>query len=315
MGAGRFPAFHAAGKNFRRLGDQWCDQHGQAGDDQHELSDIRRQQGQAHSQADDDEGEFAALSQQQAGFERGMAGQAEGKAEARRDNRLHKEQAEHGQGNPHRLVADHPPVDAHADGHEEQSQHQALEGLQIDLDLVAVFRFGQQQAGKKGAERHGQAGIAGDRGDADDGQQHRRHEHLGAAGLRDQAQGRAQDQPPDHIDRNDGQRRLAERQSQVPAEPAVELGAEHPDHEQDGHHGQVLHQQDRETGPAQGRADPAALQQQLHDDRRRRQGKTGAEDDRGPHRVAEFKGDQADDRAGHQDLQAAQAEHQPAHGP
>ena len=43
---------------------------------------------------------------------------------------------------------------------EEQAQEQALEGLDVRLELVAEFAVGQQHAGQKSAQRQRQADLA-----------------------------------------------------------------------------------------------------------------------------------------------------------
>ena len=46
------------------------------------------------------------------------------------------------------------------DRDEEQAQQQALERLDVGLELVAVLRVGQQHAGQERAQRHRQADHA-----------------------------------------------------------------------------------------------------------------------------------------------------------
>ena len=69
-----------------------------------------------------------------------------------------------------RLAQQFAHVDVHADGEEENAEQQSFERLDGRFDRLAVFGFGEQQAGDEGAERHGQAGLVGDdtRGDDDE---------------------------------------------------------------------------------------------------------------------------------------------------
>ena len=55
------------------------------------------------------------------------------------------------------MAEQHGEFDAHADRDEEEAEQHALEGLDRRLDLVAVFRFGEEHAGEECAERHRQS--------------------------------------------------------------------------------------------------------------------------------------------------------------
>ena len=71
--------------------------------------------------------------------------------------------ADHAAGEPQRLAQQLAEIDLHADGEKENAEQQALERLDRRLDGLAVFGFGEQQAGDESAERHGQTGLTGDR--------------------------------------------------------------------------------------------------------------------------------------------------------
>ena len=65
---------------------------------------------------------------------------------------------------PPRCAGDQPglgqhalQVDAHAHGHEEQAQQQALERIDLRFEFVAEFRIGQQHAGEERAQARRQA--------------------------------------------------------------------------------------------------------------------------------------------------------------
>ena len=65
------------------------------------------------------------------------------------------------QGDDQRLLEQQAEVGRHADRDEEQAEQQALERLDVGLELVAVLAVGEQHAGEEGAERHRQAdGVA-----------------------------------------------------------------------------------------------------------------------------------------------------------
>ena len=58
-------------------------------------------------------------------------------------------------------------VRGHADGHEEQAQQQALERLDVGLELVPVLAVGEQHAAEEGAEGGGEVEALGHQGSAD----------------------------------------------------------------------------------------------------------------------------------------------------
>ncbi len=83
--------------------------------------------------------------------------------------------------------------------------------------------------------------------------------------------------------------------------------------EQQGHHGQILQQQDGKARPPRGRRQPALLGQNLDHDRRRRECQTAPDQDRRARPRAKVGGNQRNRHGGNEHLQAAEAEHQPAH--
>ena len=100
----------------------------------------------------------------------------------------------------------HGEVDAHAHRDEEQPEQQALERLDVGLELAPVFALGQQHAGQKGAERHRQADRLHQRGGGHHQQQGRGGEDLGRLAARDPAQRGAQQQPAAEHDGGDDAR-------------------------------------------------------------------------------------------------------------
>jgi hypothetical protein len=267
------------------------------------------------SHADDDEGEFAGLPQQQPGLQRGMAGQTEGAAQRGDDRGLEQDQPGDRREQPHRHLRHQAPIDAHAHRHEEQPQHQPLEGFEIDLDLVAELGLGQQQPGQKGAQRHRQPGRRGQHRGPQHHQQDGGHEHLAAARLGHDMQRRAQHETPSRVDPGDRQRGLGQRRCEFAGDTGRGLRRQHADQEEDRHHREILGQEYREAGAAERRGEAACLDQDLDGDRGRGQGQGRAEDRGRRHAVAESERDRRDGRAGHADLERAEAEHEPAHRP
>ena len=97
-------------------------------------------------------------------------------------------------------------------------------------------------------------------------------------------------------------------------EVAVGGAAQCADQEQERHHGEVLGEQDGEAGAAGGRHHAALARQHFHDEGGRGERQAGADDQRRRRRLAEPQGAEADHHRREQALQAAQPEHQAAHG-
>jgi len=77
---------------------------------------------------------------------------ARAQADDAQEYELHRHEAQHDRGDRTRLAEHARQVDAHAHGHEEQAQQQALEGLDLGLEFVPEFRVGQQHAGQERAQ-------------------------------------------------------------------------------------------------------------------------------------------------------------------
>jgi hypothetical protein len=88
----------------------------------------------------------------------------------------------------------HAEVDAHAHGDEKQPEQQALERLDVGLQLAPVLAVGQQHTGQEGPQRHRQAQPLHQHRDAHHQQQRGRGEDLRRFAEGDPAQRRAQQQ-------------------------------------------------------------------------------------------------------------------------
>ena len=82
--------------------------------------------------------------------------------------RLEGDEARHHGGHGPGRLEDDAKVNAHAHGHEEQAQQQTLEGFDIGFQLAAVLAVCQQHTGQKRAQRHGQAHLRHQHGNAHD---------------------------------------------------------------------------------------------------------------------------------------------------
>ena len=145
-----------------------------------------------------------------------------------------------------------------------------------------------------------------------DDQERRRHEQLRAAGRSDHPEHRAQNKPADGDDQDQRQASLEQRQAER-RQDRHPIGRERRDEHQERDHGEVLKEQDGESGAAEARDLLAAFHQELQDERRRAKRERAADYDRRWQVGAEQAGGHADHTRRQHHLQAAKPEHQPAH--
>ena len=153
---------------------------------------------------------------------------------------------------PAARVAAAPRLRRHADGDEEQAEQQALERLDVGLELVAVLGVGEQHAGEEGAERHRQPGALHQQRGADHEQQRRRREHLAHSGCRRRraAPGARRTRPPRRSRRRRSGRRSCRAQRARRAAAAASSRRQQRQQRQHRDHREVLEQQDGERGAA-----------------------------------------------------------------
>jgi hypothetical protein len=108
-------------------------------------------------EAEQHEGELAALGQGCRHRHGAALGRAEQAGDAVHDQELQHHQAEHQSDQGQGLAGDQRQVDPGPDGHEEQAEQQAPEGLDVGFQLAPELAFGQHHPGQEGAERGRQA--------------------------------------------------------------------------------------------------------------------------------------------------------------
>ncbi len=113
-------------------------------------------------------------------------------AQSKGDHRLAGEQSEHADADEQRVAHGQADVGRHAHRHEEEAEQQALERLDVRLQLVPVFRFRQHHPGGEGAERQRQVGPAGQGRRTNDDQQGGGGEQFAGLGAADGAEQRLQ---------------------------------------------------------------------------------------------------------------------------
>lgn len=137
---------------------------------------------------------------------------------------------------------------------------------------MPVFGVSQHDANQEGAERHRQANRLHDKRRADDQKQGGGGEDLVRASQRDDAESGGQQIPADQNDPHDRADRLGDRQPPA-GRLAFRARGQERHHGKERHNGEILKQQDRESGcPIRG-VKRAPLFQDLKSECRRRQGK------------------------------------------
>ena len=137
-------------------GDERDQHHGEGDGDGRDLGHRRRQQPRPGGLRHEHEGEFAGRAEQQRHLAGHTPRQPEQPGQPVDHQRLHGDDAEAQRGDQFRPGREDAEVEAGADRHEEEAEQQPLEGLDRHLDLAPELRFGEQQPGQEGAERHGQ---------------------------------------------------------------------------------------------------------------------------------------------------------------
>ncbi len=201
-------------------------------------------------------------------------------------------------GDLQRCAAQQGQVQGHTYGDEEQTQQQALEGLDIGLQGVTVLRVSQQHAGQEGAQGHGQSRPLHQHSCADHHQQRGRREDLRGARARGETQNRAQHVTTQHHEaEHDAQGQTAtDERTNIPA--AAQVAACQGNQRQQRDNGQVLQQQNSEGGTAMIGGQLMALGQHLQ-----HKGGGGQRQDQATHqrhadRQPEEIADSAEDRGG-----------------
>jgi hypothetical protein len=202
----------------------------------------------------------------------------------------------------------------HADRDEKQPEQQALEGLEIGLQLTPVFALGQQHAGEERTQRHRQPHALHQRSRGHDQQQRRGGEDLGRLAARDPAQRGAQQQPAAEDDRRDHAEGLGR------AEPAAAIAVRAAGRQQ-RHDGQdrdrrdVLQQRDAEHALAGTGGHQVALGENAQADRGRAHRQPQAGHDGQPPVRPRGQADTRDQCRRPEQLRAAPAEDRPSKRP
>ncbi len=151
----------------------------------------------------EDEGKLAALREGEGEQERLPIFEAEGAAEREEDDKFKQQDGGDEAGDRARFAADEGEVDARAHGDKKEAQEQALERLEIGLELRAVFTFREDHAGEESPERGRETHALHEQGDADHEQEGGGGEHLAQARRRDVTQERPEQETPRDDHRRD----------------------------------------------------------------------------------------------------------------
>ena len=181
--------------------------------------------------------------------------------------------------------------------------------------ISAVFGLRQQEPGDEGAERHREAARRGGQAVAQHHQETGGHEEFGALRLGHEMKEQPQRNTPEDDQRSERQRGWNEGAEKRPAEPALAPARDGAGRHEKGRYREILKQQHREARPADGSAEPLALDEDRDHDRRRGHGERRADRRRGRRGQAERPGDRAERQRRDDDLPEPEPEHQPARQP
>ena len=264
---------------------------------------------------EDDKGELTCGREQQGRFERERMVARKQAAGDVGDQHLDGDQGAQRGEDPDDLVGDERQVEAHADGHEEEAEQQALERLEVHFGLVLELGLADEETREEGAEGKREAGAVGDRGGADDGQQRQRHQEVAPPAGGGKAEDAAEEVVADGPDHGDGDQPADQCVDQDASHVGIRLHRRETNKDQDRGDHDVLEEQHAKRGAADRLGRALALDQHLHDDGGGRQGQREAEDhgDRQVQPESEAgpgDGDRAEDR-----LPAACTDHDLAQGP
>ena len=213
---------------------------------------------------------------------------------------------------PEDVLADDVEVERHPDGDEEKAEQHVAKGLDVLLDLVAVFGLGDQHAGEKGAQRERETGDFGERREAERDQQEVQHEELGAPLPRDDVEPR----PHRLLSREQDQRQreggLDGREPQVLDQIAAAFRERRNDDEE-SHDREILEQQYAHDVAAVRRRELHLFREHLrHDGGRAHRERAAEREAYLPAETDEMDHDHREER-GDRDLREAESEHRAAH--
>ena len=228
---------------------------------------------------------------------------------------LHQHEDHDHAGDQEKVVGDYPEVEGHSDAEEEKAEQDAAKRLDVGFELVAEHRFRQEHAGQERAHGHRQAAKLHRKRRPQHHEQGGRSHHLAGVRRRQNPEHRVE-QPASGGD----ERRERRHRDTYPRPPIRRRGlaavAEKRNQRQERYDRQVLQEQDRDDPLAGIRRRIAALVEQLHDDRGRREDEARSPDKGDQGRKAEDKDRDAGQRnAAHRDLRRAEPEDRPPQAP
>ena len=166
-------------------------QHGQGHDQKKLIGDRCRDDGVGHREGQKHEAELARLCQSETEKPFVCALQLENPPQDQKHQHLDQDKPDgHGEDRAE-IVPQKGEVDARPHGHEEKTQKQTLERVDVGFKFVTVFAVGQNDAGKEGAECGREADQRHQERNADHDHQCGSREKLAKLGTSDKAEDRA----------------------------------------------------------------------------------------------------------------------------
>ena len=245
-------------------GRQHRQQHGR----HHHLRKLGINHRGLHRQRHDHQPELSGLCERKRTAQSRARGTAEHSRQGGHQSELEQHRRKEQQQHQRQVVCHDVHVKLHAHRDKEQPEENIAERFDVLLNLMTVFGFGDQHAGKEGTQRHRQAGKARKPGQAQRYQQHVEDKEFMGAALRNHAEPDAHHTLPEEQQHYEHHHRLEQGNAQGRRQCLATI-AHGRHHDQQRNDGQVLEQQHAEYFPPVRRFQLAPFSDHAYDNRSR----------------------------------------------
>ena len=295
--------------------DERAEHHGEHDRHQQRFAPLRRNQTAAQRDREERDAKLAADRHHDPranGLERRAN---EGARHECSERALDHDEPEQHEGDRGELIDEQPHIQEHADGNEKQTEQNVAKRPDDDLDLMAIFGFGNHHPGEKRTERERQAGKIGSPRRREHDEEHREREQLAQTRVGDHVEKRPQEPAARRQHDHDRECTAGEEEQRPPdREVGGAAACKSRGEREQRHECQVLKEEHAESEPPVGAVELRAVGELVEDDRRRAHG-DGAADHRGDEPWhAQKPCDDGHDRDRKRHLCSAEAKHLAAHG-
>ena len=261
------------------------------------------------------EGELAALREQHRALDRLAALRAQHACDNVNADPLQQHVDEHGREDEPPLARDEREIERHADGEEEKAEQDAAERNDVGFQLMPERGFRKHHAGEECAERHGEAAHLHEECRAEHDEKCGRRHHLARLRASQHAEHRVEQPFAGRDERSERDDRDADVFPARARRRHARNGRQQRDEGEEGHDREIFEQEDRDRALALGRRALAALVEDLHDDRGRREREAHGRDEGDDRRETGSGAGDRQERPAHDHLQRAEPEDLPPQRP